>query len=455
MSMSVDEPNLVSHAGLVAVAELAQRLGVAERIDAHLDLSGTPGQANEGTKAMTVLGGLVAGADSIDDVAVLRTGALPQLFVTRAPSTIGTFLRSFTFGHVRQLDAVARELLGAAWAAGAGPAPGADVFVDVDSTICEVYGVGKQGAAFGYTKVRGYHPLLATCAGDAAGGGARQLLGARLRGGNAASGRGAGNFVTETLSRLRAALPVDACGRRGRVTLRADAGFYSRAVVRACRAADARFSLTVRMNPALRAAIAGIPDDGWTPIPYWSTDGTFGHHPDGTPVSGADVAEVPYTAFAGTADAVDVRLVVRRVRPTPGSQLALVEVFDHHAFITDRAGELLTVEAEHRDHAVVEQVIADLKGAAGLAHLPSSRFAANAAWLGLVGLAYNLARWAAALTGRDWARRTVATIRSRLLAVPGRLVHTARRLHLRLPENWPWAADLIGLREATAALSRT
>ena len=436
MSMSVDEPNLVSHAGLVAVAELAQRLGVAERIDAHLDLSGTPGQANEGTKAMTVLGGLLAGADSIDDVAVLRTGALPQLFVTRAPSTIGTFLRSFTFGHVRQLDAVARELLGAAWAAGAGPAPGADVFVDVDSTICEVYGVGKQGAAFGYTKVRGYHPLLATCAGAAAGG-------------------GAGNFVTETLSRLRAALPVDACGRRGRVTLRADAGFSSRAVVRACRAADARFSLTVRMNPALRAAIAGIPDDGWTPIPYWSTDGTFGHHPDGTPVSGADVAEVPYTAFAGTADAVDVRLVVRRVRPTPGSQLALVEVFDHHAFITDRAGELLTVEAEHRDHAVVEQVIADLKGAAGLAHLPSSRFAANAAWLGLVGLAYNLARWAAALTGRDWARRTVATIRSRLLAVPGRLVHTARRLHLRLPENWPWAADLIGLREATAALSRT
>src|SRR5512142_245604 len=303
VSMSVDEPNLVSHAGLVAVAELAQWLGVAERIDAHLDLSGTPGQANEGTKAMTVLGGPLAGADSIDDVAVLRTGALPQLFVTRAPSTIGTFLRSFTFGHVRQLDAVARELLGAAWAAGAGPAPGTDVFVDVDSTICEVYGVGKQGAAFGYTKVRGYHPLLATCAGDAAGGGARQLLGARLRGGNAASGRGAGNFVTETLSRLRAALPVDAGGRRGRVTLRADAGFYSRAVVRACRAADARFSLTVRMNPALRAAIAGIPDDGWTPIPYWSTDGIFGHHPDGTPVSGADVAEVPYTAFAGTADA--------------------------------------------------------------------------------------------------------------------------------------------------------
>ena len=259
MSMSVDEPNLVSHAGLVAVAELAQWLGVAERIDAHLDLSGTPGQANEGTKAMTVLGGLLAGADSIDDVAVLRTGALPQLFVTRAPSTIGTFLRSFTFGHVRQLDAVARELLGAAWAAGAGPAPGTDVFVDVDSTICEVSGVGKQGAAFGYTKVRGYHPLLATCAGDAAGGGARQLLGARLRGGNAASGRGAGNFVTETLSRLRAALPVDTCGRRGRVTLRADAGFYSRAVVRACRAADARFSLTVRMKSRAAGGDRGDP----------------------------------------------------------------------------------------------------------------------------------------------------------------------------------------------------
>lgn len=453
VSMSFDEPNLVSHAGLIPMGALAQRLQVAERIDAALDLSTTPGAGNAGTKAMTVIGGLLAGATSIEDLDVVRAGALPEVFDVRAPSTLGTFLRSFTFGHVRQLDAVARRLLVAAWAAGAGPAPGADVFADVDSTICEVYGPTKQGAAFGYTGVRGYHPLLASCAGDGAGGGGRQLLGARLRGGNAAPGRGAGSFVTETLGRLRAALPPDAAGRQGRVTLRADSGFYSRAVVRACRAAAARFSITVRMSPSVRAAIAAIPESAWTAIPYWSSDGTFGYRPDGAPVSGADVAEVPYTAFANTPDAIDVRLVVRRVRPTPGSQLALIEVFDHHAFITDRAGELLAVEAEHRDHAVVEQVIADLKGAGGLAHLPSGRFGANAAWLALVGLAYNLARWAAALTGRDWARRTLATIRARLLAVPGRLVHTARRLHVRLPEHWPWARDLIGLRAATTALS--
>src|SRR5512143_763992 len=175
VSVSFDEPNLVSHAGLVPVAELAQRLRVAERVDAALTLTGTAG-ANSGAKALTVIGSVLAGGDCIDDVNLLRSGALPELFDgVRAPSTVGSWLRALRWGHVRQLDAVVRTLLVQAWRAGAGPAPGADVTVDLDSTICEVYGLAKQGAARGYTGVRGYHPLLASCAGDAAGGGATQL----------------------------------------------------------------------------------------------------------------------------------------------------------------------------------------------------------------------------------------------------------------------------------------
>lgn len=453
VSISFDEPNLVSHAGLVAPAELAQRLGVAELIDERVDLAGTPGQANVGIKAMTMIGGMLAGADSIEDMDVMRAGAAGELFVVRAPSTLGTCLRSFSFGDVRSLDAVTRELLVRAWAAGAGPAAGADVTVDLDSTICEVYGLAKQGAAFGYTNVRGYHPLLATCAGDAAGGGATQLLHTRLRGGNAHTARGAGTFVAETLSRLRAAMPADAAGRRGTVRLRADSGFYSRVVVRTARAAGAQFSITARSNPSVKAAIAGIADDAWTPIPYWSSAGVFGHHDDGTPISGADVAEVPYTAFAGTPDAVDVRLVVRRVRPTPGSQLALDVVFDHHAFITDRPGDLVEIEADHRRHAVIEKAIEDLKNGCGLAHLPSGKFAANAAWLALAGIAYNLGRWCAALAGGAWATATTSTLRRKLFAIPGRLVHSARRLHLRLPENWPWQQPLTDMRKAIAGIA--
>ena len=455
VSISFDEPNLVSHAGLVPVAELAQRLRVGERIDQTVTLTGSAG-ANSGAKALTVIGSVLAGGDCIDDVDLLRSGALPEIFDgVRAPSTVGTWLRALRWGHVRQLDAVTRTLLVQAWRAGAGPAPGAAVTVDLDSTICEVYGLAKQGAARGYTGVRGYHPLLASCAGDAAGGSATQLLHARLRGGNAGSGRGAGSFVAEVLARLHDALPRDRAGRQGTVTLRADSGFYSRKVIRACRRGGARFSVTVRMNPSVRRAIEAIPEQAWTPIPYWSSEGTFGQAADGTPISGADVAETTYTAFAGTPDAVDVRLVVRRVRPTPGSQLALDVAFSYHAFITDRDGALLDIEADHRRHAVVEQVIADLKGGCGLAHLPSGRFAANAGWLALVALAYNLGRWCAALTSPRWRTITTATLRTRLLAVPARIVHTARRLHLRLPRHWPWEADYQQLRDALAQLALT
>ena len=413
VSVSFDEDNLVPNGGLVVAGLLAQKLGVAELVDEHVSLSGE-GSGNGGAKALTVIGSALAGGDCIDDVDVLRAGATPQLFdQVRAPSTVGTWLRLFIWASVRQLDRVTRELLRRAWAAGLGPDLDADLTIDLDSTVCETYGLAKQGGQrFSYKKgVRGYHPLLASLADTG------ELLHARLRGGNAASGRGAASFVAETIARVRDA------GARGGLTLRADSGFYAGAVVSACRRAGVAFSVTARKNTAIRKAIDAIADDAWTPIPYW-IDG------------GADVAETTYTAFAGTDHKVTCRLLVRRVRPTPGSQLAMDVVFDYHAILTDRDGPLLTVEADHRRHAVVEHVIDDLKHHAGLAHLPSGRFAANAAWLALIGVAYNLGRWTALAAGLG--RVTTKTLRLTIIATPARLVHRSRQRRLRMPTDWPW-----------------
>jgi hypothetical protein len=302
--------------------------------------------------------------------------------------------------------------------------------IDVDSTIVEVHGRGKQGARYGYTKVLGYHPQLAV---DAATG---QVLFARLRGGNAGAARGAASFLTETVSRVRHA------GCRGALTVRADSAFYSRAVLAAARRLGVRFSVTIRQDRKVKAAIDAIDEQAWTPIPYWLS----------TPeVSGADVAETPYTCFAGTPQAMSVRLVVRRVRPTPGSQLALFTTWDYHAFVTDRPGDLVDVEADHRRHAIVEQTIAELKSA-GLAHLPSGRFPANAAWLALATLAHNLGRAVGILTGGPLARATAATLRHRLFTLPGRLVRSARRLRLRLPADWPWEPELATAMTRIAAI---
>jgi hypothetical protein len=412
VSVTFDDDSLLPSGGLAVAGLLAQRLGVADLVDQHVRLS--EAAANAGAKALTVIGSALAGGDCIDDVAVLRAGATPRLFDgVRAPSTVGTWLRSFAWAGVRQLDRVTRELLVRAWAAGLGPDLDDDLTIDIDSTVCETYGLAKQGGqAFSYRGVRGYHPLVA-CLADTG-----ELLHSRLRGGNAASGRGAATFVAETVSRVRSA------GARGGLTLRADSGFYAGAVVSACRRAGVAFSVTSRANPSIRKAIDAIPAQAWQPIPYW-IDG------------GADVAETAYTAFAGTRHEVTCRLLVRRVRPSPGSQLALDVVFSYHAILTDRAGDLLAVEADHRRHAVVEHVIADLKHHAGLAHLPSGRFAANAAWLTLVGVAYNLARWTAHAAGLG--RVTTKTLRLTIIAVPARLLTGARRLRLRLPTSWPWA----------------
>ncbi len=282
----------------------------------------------------------------------------------------------------------------------------------------EVHGRAKQGAAFGYTKVRGYHPQLATCAQTG------QVLMSRLRGGSAGAARGAASFLTETISRVRNA------GASGQLTVRADSAFYSKAVISTAVKFDVRFSITARQDKRVRAATDAIDEDAWQPIPYWLS----------TPeVSGADIAETAFTGFAGDKrHARQVRLIVRRVRPTPGSQLALFATWDYHAFVTDRDLPLPEVEADHRRHAIVEQTIAELKSA-GLAHLPSGRFMANAAWLALAVMAHNLGRAVGQLAGPDLERATAATLRRKVFTMPGRLVHRGRRRHLRLPARWPWA----------------
>ena len=321
-------------------------------------------------------------------------------------------MRSFRWGHVRQLDRVSRQLLARAWASWAGPGD-APFTIDLDSTICETCGLAKEGARHhGYTGKRGYHPLLAVAAGTG------DVLMTRLREGQANTGRGAGHFLRETVSRVRYA------GAKGQLTMRADSGFYTHGVVSACRKLKVRFSITIRQRQSLRNLIEAIPEEDWAPIPYWM---------DGA----ADVAETTYTPFQNEPDAAPVRLIVRRVKPTPGSQLALFATYSYHGFITDRYGEPLELEVDHRRHAEIENAIRDLKYGVGLNHLPSGRFAANAAWLAVQVMAHNLARWTARI-GLGEQIVTTKTLRRRFFALAGRLTRSARRLTLHLPRRWPW-----------------
>ena len=286
--------------------------------------------------------------------------------------------------------------------------------IDLDSTICETYGLAKEGARHhGYTGKRGYHPLLAVAAGTG------DVLMARLREGRANTARGAANFLRETVSRVRYG------GASGQLTMRADSGFYTHAVVAVCRRINVRYSITIRQHKSLHNLIEAIPEDAWTPIPYWM---------DGA----ADVAETTCTPFQAEADAAPVRLIVRQVKPTPGSQLALFAKYSYHGFITDRDGELLELEADHRRHAEVENAIRDLKYGVGLNHLPSGRFAANGAWLAVQTMAHNLARWTARI-GLGERIATTKTLRRRFFSLAGRLTRSARRLTLHLPDRWPWA----------------
>lgn len=425
--ISFDDEHLVANAGLLLLATLIERLGLEQLLRERVHLGHVPGSANAGLKGVSLVAALLAGGKWIGDVTVLRAGETAKVLGhwVAAASTMGTFLRAFTWGHVRQLDAVSGELLGRAWRAGAGPGA-APVTIDVDSTICETYGLQKQGGSrFTYTHVRGYHPLLATAAGLG------DVLHARLRGGPAHTARGVASFITETVTRVRGA------GALGLLTLRADSGFYNHKVVNTCRRLGMRFSITVRLSPTLHKVIGLIDDDAWVPISYWLE-------------GAADVAETTYTPF-GTRGA-SLRLIVRRVKPTPGSQLEFAGFhYTYHALITDRDGTTLELEADHRRHAVVENVIRDLKNGVALDHLPSGRFAANGAWLAFNVIAHNVARWVSRVALND-PLVTTTTVRARYVAVPGCLARHARRLHLHLPARWPWAAQFLTALERLRSL---
>ncbi len=415
LDTAFDDDRLVPDAGLLPPATLAHHLGLREAVDEHLDLGAKPGRANVGDKVMTLVMSALAGGDHIDHVDALRAGGTGRVpgFRVKAASTVGTFLRSFRWGHARQLDRVSRKLLARAWAAGAGPG-GEPMTIDLDSTIVETYGLTKEGALHhGHTHARGHHPPLAVAAGTG------DVLMARLREGRAHGGRSAGHLLRGTVSRVRYA------GATGRLAMRADGGFHGHSVVAMCREPDMRHSVTARQHRGPRALIEAVPEGAWTPIPYW-LDG------------GADVAETVCTPFKGEQDAVPVRPIVRRVRPTPGSQLALFVPCDYRAFITDRDGDTLGLEADHRRHAEVENAIRDLKEGVGLDHLPSGRFAANGAWLAVQVMAHDVARWVARISLGEGIV-TTRTLRRRLFGLPGRLTRSARRAMPHMPARWPWA----------------
>jgi len=419
-----DDPNLVADAGLLLVATLVSALGLEALINRTVKLNGRVGGALPGRKVLTLVHSIVAGGSFIDHANKLRAGATQVVFPFRvmAPSTLGTFLRSFTFGHVRQLDAVLAETIRRAWNLGAGP--GADrLVIDVDSTITEVYGKQKQGASYGYTHVLGYHPVLASRSDTG------EVLHARMRKGAANTQRGAKRFVEELIARVRR------CGATGEIVMRADSGFWSKNTIAALGRLNVRYSITIPQNQAVKTVIAAIPETAWVDIDY-TTGGR------------AQVSETIYN---------NRRLVVRRTRLTAKKQQPLWPDWRHHAFITDLTNDAVSADAFHRHHAVVELNIRDLKEGAGLEHVPSGHFYANSAWLVCAVLAHNLIRWTALLgavepDNEPGSLIVARTIRTQLLAVPGRLVNRSGRLILHLPLNWPWAPTFTRALDALRAL---
>lgn len=432
-----DETNLVGYGGLEPVLRLAELCGLPDLVAAHLQIRGAAnsGGANPHAKVMSVVAGMVAGADSIEDIGRLRHGGMGLLFDgIRAPSTVGTFLRSFTHGHNLQLHAVLRLFL-VNLAAATALLPGAArrAFLDVDPTHKRVYGVSKQGGDYGRFKgQRTLHPLLATLG---TGHTAPVVAAVRLRRGKAADVRGAASFVAEA---IRTARQAGACGE---ILLRADSKFYTADVVARARRNGVRFSLATGINPSITTAISRIPERDWVNIVY--------PHPVEDPdtgelISQAQVAEVTYTAFTGRPrhQQVTARLIVRRVqRLNPHhvqGQGELFATFRYYPIFTDNPEPLVDAEATHRAHAIVEPTIADLKASA-LAHLPSADFQANNAWLTLAAIAHNLTRAAGVVASMFHARAETATIRAQLIQIPARIARTARRAVLHLPDAWPWA----------------
>jgi hypothetical protein len=435
-----DDPNLVSCAGLAPVLQLAERAGLQDLVAEHVRIDKTGG-GNARLKVPALVAGMIVGADSIDDMGLLRHGAMGRLFTgIRAPSTLGTFLRTFTFGHVRQLDAVASRLL-INLCAKAPLLAGADqlAYVDIDDTVKQTYGYAKQGAGRGYTGVKGLNALIGIVSTPTS---APVIAAARLRKGSTNSAKGAHRFVADVL------ITAKASGATGTLVLRADSAFYQADVVAAAKRQKACFSITARMLSPVRKAIETIADDAWTPIKYtnavWDDDAQAW-------ISDAEVAEVPFTAFASLAKRkqATARLIVRRVPDmNPAHQSELFTVYRYHAVFTNSPLLMLQAEKAHRAHAIVEQVIADLKNGP-LAHLPSGSFSANSAWLVCAAMAFNLTRAAGTLASLFHATATTGTIRAQLINVPGRLARSARKLTLHMPINWPWEAAWTQMADST------
>jgi hypothetical protein len=404
-----DDERAVANAGVLLPAVLAGRLGIEAVVDRTVDLGDRAGAANAGRKVMTLVAAMALGADCIDDCDVLRSSQTWAVLGhgVSAPSTLGTFLRAFTFGHVRQLDRVLAECVCRAWTAGAGPGD-ERLVVDVDSFVGEVYGYDKQGAGYGYTHKRGYHPILATRAETG------EVLHIRARKGSANTSRGALRFVEELIPRVQRA------GATGASLLRADSGFWNAKIMARLQTAGWMYSIGVRQQAHIKAAIAVIPEQDWQTLEDYPEDGE---------------AQISQTMLGRQ------RLIVRRTRLL-GAQAELWPDWRHHAFFTNRTDTLELVESEHRQHAVVELAIRDLKDQA-LAHFPSGRFLANAAWTVIAALAHNLLRWTTLIGLPDTTIPTARTARRRLLTVPGRITRTARQLTLRMPARWPWEHEFL------------
>jgi hypothetical protein len=453
VSVIFDDPDLVSQAGLVPVMRLAERAGLADLADERLTLGGTKG-SNTGAKVTSIVAGMAAGADSINDLDVLRHGGLPALFGgIRAPSTLGTFLRHFTIGHLAQLEKTAGQVLArlGELAPGLLPVPetnGRPVFLDLDSKISQVFGRDKEGAAFGYTRVRGLNFLAATLSGgrDRS---APVLTGTRLRGGNADTRRGAASFLRQNLTTVAQAL-----GTGQKLWVRMDSGFYVGKVIKTVTAAGHWFSVTAPQRQPIRAAIAAIPETAWTTIAYDQPvhDGKTGER-----IRTAEIAVTRYTAFKNPTtqrgQRITADLVVRRTPAhTPSDQPGLFTAWRYQAIFTNYPAGPATIEAHHRARAgAIEAVFADLSDAA-LAHLPSGRFAANAAWLTLAALTHNLLRAAGHLASTFHAKARTGTIRRHLIHIAARTTHpTPSEIVLHLAQHWPWADAFTSLFTSTHA----
>jgi DDE family transposase len=453
---SFDDPNLVSHAGLEPVMRLAQSCDLHGIVSERVRMPTHKG-SNASGKVATIVAGMLTGADSIDDLDAVRHGGMPMLFGSvYAPSTLGEFLRAFTHGYVRQLQAASRGLLvHLARRTPLLPGAAAVTFVDVDSLLRRVYGKQKQGAGFGHAKVGGYkvllrglNPLVATISTPDA---APVIAATQLRAGNAGSARGAASLIAEAIATTKAVLAVESATAAGQIVVRADSAFYSRKVIAACRRAGVRFSITIRVDKKVHKAIEAIPADAWVEIEYPQPVWDDQQH---RYVSRAQIAEVTYTAFEGTRDEVTARLIVRRIPDLNKTQVdgqgQLFTVWRYHAAFTNSPFVLVQAEEQHRGHAVIEQVFAELIDGA-LAHLPSGRFNANNAWLTCIAIAHNLTRAAGALAGRRYATARASTIRRHLINLAGRIARHARGITIHLPEHWPWQHSWLQLFTAAHA----